>query len=72
MSNVKPVAKKTVKIKESDLVDLIDNIVAEAVAIKKQEWIKEESKKNQNKTAILERKIADLEVKFKTLTEGKK
>lgn len=72
MSNVKPVAKKTVKIKESDLVDLIDNIVAEAVAIKKEEWINEESKKNQNKTAILERKIADLEVKFKTLTEGKK
>jgi hypothetical protein len=72
MSNVKPVAKKTVKIKENDLVDLIDNIVAEAVAIKKQEWINEQSKKNQNKTAILERKIADLEVKFKTLTEGKK
>jgi len=72
MSNVKPVAKKTVKIKESDLVDLIDNIVAEAVAIKKLEWINEESKKNENKTALLERKIADLEVKFKTLTEGKK
>lgn len=72
MSNVKPVAKKTVKIKESDLVDLIDNIVAEAVALKKQEWINEQSKNNVNKTALLERKIAALEAKFKTLTEGKK
>ena len=72
MSNVKPVAKKTVKIKESDLVDLIDNIVAEAVALKKQEWINEQSKTNVNKTALLERKIATLEAKFKTLTEGKK
>ena len=72
MSNVKPVAKKTVKIKESDLVDLIDNIVAEAVALKKQEWINEQSKNNVNKTALLERKIATLEAKFKTLTEGKK
>lgn len=72
MSNVKPVAKKTVKIKESDLVDLIDNIVAEAVALKKQEWINEQSKNNLNKTALLERKIAALETKFKTLTENKK
>ena len=72
MSNVKPVAKKTVKIKESDLVDLIDNIVAEAVALKKQEWINEQSKNNVNKTALLERKIAALETKFKTLTENKK
>ena len=50
MSNVKPVAKKTVKIKESDLVDLIDNIVNEAVAVKKQEWINEQAKKQSEKT----------------------
>lgn len=71
MSNVKPVTKKTVKIKESDLVDLIDNIVNEAVAVKKQEWITEQAKKQNEKTAVLENKIADLEKKFKTLTEGK-
>lgn len=71
MSN-KTIAKKTVKIKESDLVDLIDNIVNEAVAVKKQEWINEQAKSEKNKTAVLESKIAALEAKFKTLTEGKK
>ena len=69
---MKPVTKKTVKIKESDLVDLIDNIVNEAVAVKKQEWINEQAKNNSNKTAVLEGKISALEAKFKTLTEGKK
>ena len=68
---MKPVTKKTVKIKESDLVDLIDNIVNEAVAVKKQEWINEQAKNNSNKTAVLEGKISALEAKFKTLTEGK-
>ena len=72
MSNVKPVAKKTVKIKEADLVDLIDNIVNEAVAVKKQEWINEQAKTQNSKTAVLESKIAALEAKCKTLTEGKK
>jgi hypothetical protein len=68
MSNV----KKTVKIKESELVDLIDNIVNEAVSIKKQEWINEQAKKQNNKTAVLESKIAKLEAQFKALTESKK
>ena len=63
--------KKTVKIKESALVDLIDNILNEAVEVKKQEWINEQAQKNNEKTAVLESKIADLEAKFKTLTEGK-
>jgi hypothetical protein len=63
--------KKTVKIKESHLVDLIDNIVNEAVAVKKQEWISEQATKESNKTAILEGKIAELEAKFERLTEGK-
>jgi len=64
--------KKTVRIKENDLVDLIDNIVNEAVTIKKQEWINEQAKKATNKTAVLESKIAKLEAQFKALTEGKK
>jgi hypothetical protein len=64
--------KKIVTIKESKLIDLIDNIVNEAVAIKKQEWIQENVKVNDDKTAILESKIAKLEAKFKALTENKK
>ena len=66
MSNV----KKTVKISESDLVNLIDNIVTEAVQIKKQEWISEQTK-NGDKSAILEAKLAKLEAKINKLTEGK-
>jgi hypothetical protein len=72
MSNLKPVAKKTVKINENDLVDLIDNIVNEAVAVKKQEWINEQAKKATNKTAVLESKLAKLEAIVNRLTEGKK
>jgi hypothetical protein len=64
--------KKVVAIKESKLIDLIDNIVNEAVAIKKQEWIQENAKANENKNSILEGKIAKLEAKFKALTENKK
>jgi hypothetical protein len=72
MSNTKPVAKKTVKINENDLVDLIDNIVKEAVAVKKQEWINEQAKKATTKTAVLESKVAKLEAIVNRLTEGKK
>ena len=72
MSNSKSVAKKTVKINENDLVDLIDNIVNEAVAVKKQEWINEQAKKATNKTAVLEGKFAKLEAIVNRLTEGKK
>ena len=72
MSNLKPVVKKTVKIKENDLVNLIDNIVNEAVAIKKQEWITEQNNKNKANTSILENKLAALEIKVQKLTEGRK
>lgn len=68
MSKATPIVKKalkTVKIKENDLVDLIDNIVAEV----KKEWISEQAKKG---TSILEGKIAALEIKLNKLTEGKK
>jgi hypothetical protein len=66
MSNV----KKTVKISENDLVNLIDNIVTEAVQIKKQEWLAEQTAKA-DKNAILETKLAALEAKLNKLTEGK-
>lgn len=65
MSNV----KKTVKISENDLVNLIDNIVSEAVEIKKKEWLAEQA--TSDKTAILERKIATLEGKLNKLIAGK-
>tara|TARA_R110000782_G_scaffold69322_1_gene139484 strand:+ start:241 stop:447 length:207 start_codon:yes stop_codon:yes gene_type:complete len=68
MSNV----KKTVKINETDLVDLIDNIVNEAVAVKKQEWINEQAKKATSKTTVLEGKVAKLEAIVNKLTESKK
>jgi hypothetical protein len=68
MSNV----KKTVKIKENELIDLIDNIVNEAVAVKKQEWINEQANKANNKTAVLESKVAKLEAIVNKITEGKK
>lgn len=67
MSNV----KKTVKIKESHLVDLIDNIVNEAVAVKKQEWINEQAKKQSESNKLMEAKIAKLEKAVRRLTEGK-
>ena len=65
MSNVKPVAKQTVKIKENDLVELIDSIVSEAVATKKQEWLNEQA-------IVLETRLSVLEQTIKTLTESKK
>jgi hypothetical protein len=66
MSNV----NKTVKISESDLVNLIDNIVSEAVEIKKKEWLSEQAAKG-NKNSILESKLASLEAKVNKLTGGK-
>jgi len=63
--------KKTVRINEKDLVDLIDNIVTEAVAVKKKEWLEEQAKKG-NQSAILETKFNQLETKFNQLLESKK
>lgn len=61
---------KTVKISESDLVDLIDNIVSEAVQLKKKEWLAEQAAKG-DKSAILETKLANLEARLNKLTESK-
>jgi hypothetical protein len=59
-------AKKTVRISENDLVDLIDNIVSEAIQVKKKEWLAEQAKKG-DKTAILESKLNKLEEKISKL-----
>ena len=61
-------SKKSVKITENELVDLIDNIVNEAVVEKKKQWIAEQKK---SKGAILENKIARLEAKVKAITTKK-
>ena len=61
MSNMNQIAKKTVKIKENDLVNLIDNIVTEAVAAKKKEWINEQAIKSSKANTMLENRILALE-----------
>ena len=66
MSNI---TKKTVKINESALVDLIDNIVKEAVGKKKVEWLAEQES---NKANLLESKIAKLEESIARITKGNK
>ena len=50
--------KKVVRIIENDLVDLIDNIVKEAVAEEKKVWISENANKG---NALLENRIEKLE-----------
>lgn len=62
--------KKTVRISENDLVNLIDNIVAEAVTVKKKEWLAEQTKVG-NKTTILETRLAALEAKINGLAKKK-
>ena len=52
--------QKIVKIAENKLVDLIDNIVTEAVAQKKTEWIAEQANTDE-KNSLLEGRLAKLE-----------
>ena len=53
--------KKTVFIEENNLVDLIDNIIKEAVASEKKVWIAESTKKAAHKNSLLESRVAKLE-----------
>jgi len=63
-------SKKIVRMSETELVELMENIVIDAVAEKKKEWIAENaSKKGDN---ILESRINDLEKRIIALTESKK
>ena len=61
-------SKKIVRISESELVDLIENIVKEAVTEKKSQWIAENEK---SKATLLESKVAKLEAVIGKLTKGK-
>lgn len=55
MSNKKE-EKKIVSIKENNLVNLIDNIVTEAVAVEKKKWIAEQAKTvDKEKSSLMER-----------------
>jgi vacuolar-type H+-ATPase subunit H len=58
-------SKKLVKITENDLVELIDNIVTEAVAEKKKVWLAEQKEANKKSDALLENRIAKLETLLK-------
>ena len=60
---------KKIRIKENELVELIDNIVSEAVVEKKKEWLAEQKA---SKGSILESKIAKLEAKVKAISSAKK
>jgi hypothetical protein len=51
-------SKKIVQITESELVNLIENIVTETVTEKKKEWLAENETKT---TTLLESKVAKLE-----------
>jgi hypothetical protein len=64
-------SKKTVKLSESNLVDLIDSILTEAVEVKKQEWINEQTEKQKQSNKLMEAKISKLENALKRITEGK-
>jgi len=64
--NTKKTGKKVVPIKESELVDLIDNLVNEVVETKKTEWLAEQKVKNTN---LLESKVARLEKLVSELTK---
>lgn len=63
-------SKKIVRIAETELVELIDNIVTEAVAEQKKVWIAENATKKGE--TILESRIKDLEAKIEALTESTK
>ncbi len=69
MSTQKGKKEEIVQIKENNLVDLIDNIVTEAVAEQKKVWIAEQkkvwiaeqAKKDKHRNSLLENRIAKLE-----------
>jgi len=65
--------KKVIRIKENDLVNLIDNIVTEVVndtvQKKKKEWLEEQAKAG-DKNAIFESKLNELTAKLEELTKN--
>jgi len=64
--------QKIVRIPENNLVDLIDNIVTEAVAQKKKEWLAEQATINSKKNSLLESRVEKLEKLLSRATITKK
>lgn len=60
---------KTLKIKESDLANLIESVVLETVEAHKQEWIAEQKAKND---AIVETKVKEIAAKVLKESKAKK
>ena len=60
---------KTVKVNESDLVTLMDNIVKEAVQVEKKKIVAEQVARAKKKNDLLESRIAKLE---KAILSGRK
>lgn len=56
---------KKVQVKESDLVNLMDNIVKEAVNAEKRKFIAEQAMKTKKANDLLESRIAKLEAKLR-------
>lgn len=62
-------SQKIIQVKESALVDLMDNIITEAIAKAKVEWIAEQEAK---KASLLESKIAQLERTIAEISKSNK
>lgn len=58
----------TIKIKESELTEMLDKLVNEALVVKKKEWLAEQAAKG-DKNALLETKLNALEARFNKLNE---
>jgi hypothetical protein len=72
MSENKKKNVKVIPIAEDNLVNLIDNIVSEAVEVEKKKWIAEQAAKdNKEKSSLMER-VAKLEKILSNATVTKK
>lgn len=63
---------KVIPIAEGNLVDLIDNIVNEAVAVEKKKWIAEQAAKEDKEKVALTERVAKLERILSNATITKK
>lgn len=58
---------KKVQVKESDLVNLMDKIVNEAVKAEKTKWLNEQKKAHAKKDALVESKLNQLNARLAKL-----
>jgi hypothetical protein len=67
MSKAEEKKIKKVLVKESELIDLLDVIVQEAVKDEKKNWLAEQAEANKEKDALIESRITELEEKISNL-----